>query len=43
VAQARYGGIIHDFVMLPPLARPHAAKAETAQGAAFLRDALQGS
>ncbi len=35
--------IIHDFVMLHPLAGTHAAKAPTAQGAAFLRDALHGS
>ena len=43
VTQARYGGIIHDFVMLHPLARTHAARAATAQGAAFLREALHGS
>jgi acetyl esterase/lipase len=43
VTQARYGGIIHDFVMLHPLAGTHAAKAATAQGAAFLRDALHRS
>jgi acetyl esterase/lipase len=43
VTQARYGGIIHDFVMLHPLAATHAAKAATAQGAAFLREALHGS
>jgi acetyl esterase len=43
VTQTRYGGIIHDFVMLHPLAGTHAAKAATAQGAAFLRDALHGS
>jgi acetyl esterase len=43
VTQTRYGGIIHDFVMLHPLAGTHAAKAATAQGAAFLRDALNGS
>ena len=43
VTQARYGGIIHDFVMLHPLADTHAAKAATAQGAAFLREALHGS
>jgi acetyl esterase/lipase len=42
VTQTRYGGIIHDFVMLHPLAGTHAAKAATAQGAAFLRDALHG-
>jgi acetyl esterase len=43
VTQTRYGGIIHDFVMLHPLAGTHAAKAATIQGAAFLRDALHGS
>jgi acetyl esterase len=43
VTQARYGGIIHDFVMLHPLAGTHAAKAATAQGAAFLHDALRRS
>jgi acetyl esterase/lipase len=40
VTQTRYGGIIHDFVMLHPLAGTHAARAATAQGAAFLREAL---
>ncbi|MEA2146029.1 MAG: acetyl esterase [Solirubrobacteraceae bacterium] len=43
VTQTRYGGIIHDFVMLHPLAGTHAAKAATAQGAAFLREALHRS
>jgi acetyl esterase len=43
VTQTRYGGIIHDFVMLHPLAGTHAAKAATTQGAAFLREALHGS
>jgi acetyl esterase/lipase len=43
VTQTRYGGIIHDFVMLHPLAGTRAAKAATAQGAAFLREALQGT
>jgi acetyl esterase/lipase len=43
VTQTRYGGIIHDFVMLHPLAGTHAAQAATAQGAAFLREALHGS
>ncbi|MDX6549404.1 MAG: acetyl esterase [Gaiellales bacterium] len=43
VTQTRYGGIIHDFVMLHPLAGTRAAKAATAQGAAFLREALRGS
>jgi acetyl esterase/lipase len=40
VTATRYGGIIHDFVMLHPLAGTNAARAATAQGAAFLRDAL---
>jgi acetyl esterase len=43
VTETRYGGIIHDFVMLHPLAGTHAAKAATAQGAAFLREALHGA
>jgi acetyl esterase len=43
VTATRYGGIIHDFVMLHPLAGTHAAKAATAQGAEFLREALHGS
>jgi acetyl esterase len=43
VTATRYGGIIHDFVMLHPLAETHAAKAATTQGAAFLREALHGS
>jgi acetyl esterase len=43
VTATRYGGIIHDFVMLHPLADTHAAKAATTQGAAFLRAALHGS
>jgi len=40
VTATRYGGIIHDFVMLHPLASTHAAQAATTQGAAFLREAL---
>jgi acetyl esterase len=40
VTATRYGGIIHDFVMLHPLAATNAAHAATAQGAAFLHDAL---
>jgi acetyl esterase/lipase len=40
VTATRYGGIIHDFVMLHPLAGTHAAQAATIQGAAFLREAL---
>jgi acetyl esterase/lipase len=43
VTATRYGGIIHDFVMLHPLAGTNAARAATAQGAAFLRDALHGT
>src|SRR3954454_3113702 len=43
VTATRYGGIIHDFVMLHPLAATHAARAATAQGAGFLREALCGS
>ena len=43
VTATRYEGIIHDFVMLHPLAGTQAAKAATAQGAAFLRQALHGS
>src|SRR3954471_21368699 len=39
VTQARYGGIIHDFVMLHPLAATNAARAATTQGAAFVREA----
>jgi acetyl esterase len=41
VTATRYGGIIHDFVMLHPLAGTEAARAATAQGAAFLREALK--
>ena len=33
-------GIIHDFMMLNALADTNAAKAATAQAAAFLRNAL---
>jgi len=43
VTATRYEGIIHDFVMLHPLAETQAAKAATAQGAAFLREALHES
>ena len=43
VTATRYGGIIHDFVMLHPLAATHAARTATTQGAAFLRDALHRS
>jgi len=43
VTAVRYGGIIHDFVMLHPLAGTQAARAATAQGAAFLHRALHGA
>jgi acetyl esterase len=43
VTATRYEGIIHDFVMLHPLAATHAARAATTQGAAFLREALHRS
>jgi acetyl esterase len=43
VTATRYAGIIHDFVMLHPLADTHAARAATTQGAAFLHEALHGS
>ncbi|MFI6763361.1 alpha/beta hydrolase [Micromonospora sp. NPDC050417] len=40
VAQVRYQGMIHDFVMLDTLAKTSAARAATAQGAQTLRTAL---
>lgn len=43
VTATRYEGIIHDFVMLHPLAGTQAARAATAQGAAFLHTALHSS
>ena len=43
VTATRYGGIIHDFVMLHPLAATHAARTATTKGAAFLREALHRS
>ncbi|MDT4912009.1 MAG: acetyl esterase, partial [Pseudonocardiales bacterium] len=43
VTATRYAGIIHDFVMLHPLAGTNAARAATAQGAAFLHTALHGA
>jgi acetyl esterase len=43
VTATRYAGIIHDFVMLHPLAETNAARAATAQGAAFLHAALHGA
>jgi hypothetical protein len=41
--EVRRNPLIHDFVMLHPLAGTNAARAATAQGAAFLRDALHGN
>ncbi|MDX6225841.1 MAG: acetyl esterase [Frankiales bacterium] len=43
VTATRYAGIIHDFVMLHPLAGTNAARAATAQGAAFLHAARHSS
>jgi acetyl esterase len=40
VTATRYAGIIHDFMMLNALADTNAARAATAQAAAFLREAL---
>ncbi|MFE7797606.1 alpha/beta hydrolase [Nocardia sp. NPDC057440] len=40
VIQARYGGIIHDFVMVNSMHDTHAAKAAVAQAVAVLRAAL---
>ena len=40
VTAVRYGGIIHDFVMVNALRDTHAARAATAQGGEFLRAAL---
>jgi acetyl esterase len=40
VTATRYGGIIHDFMLLNAVAETNAAKAATAQAAAFLREAL---
>jgi acetyl esterase len=42
VTAVRYQGAIHDFVMVNSLRDTHAAKAATAQGAAFLKAALHG-
>ncbi|MTD16898.1 alpha/beta hydrolase fold domain-containing protein [Nakamurella sp. YIM 132087] len=36
----RYQGIVHDFVMVDAMRDTHAARAATAQGGLFLRDAL---
>ena len=43
VAQVRYQGMIHDFVMLDMLAGTSAARAATAQGAQTLRTALHAA
>jgi acetyl esterase len=40
VTTVRYGGIVHDFVMVNALRDTHAAKAATVQGGQFLHDAL---
>jgi acetyl esterase len=40
VTAVRYGGIVHDFVMVNSMRDTHAAKAATAQGGQFLREAL---
>ncbi|MBF6189687.1 alpha/beta hydrolase [Nocardia implantans] len=40
VTQVRYGGIVHDFVMVNSLHDTHAAKAAVAQAVAALRSAL---
>jgi acetyl esterase len=40
VTQVRYGGTIHDFVMLNPIATAPAARAAIAQAAGYLRTAL---
>jgi acetyl esterase/lipase len=40
VTAARYGGIIHDFVMLNPLRETHAADAAIRQAIGFLKRAL---
>ncbi|MBE1607010.1 alpha/beta hydrolase [Actinopolymorpha pittospori] len=40
VTQVRYGGTIHDFVLLNPIARAPAARAGTVQAGEFLREAL---
>jgi acetyl esterase len=40
VTQVRYGGTIHDFVLLNPIAETPAPRAAIAQAGRFLRDAL---
>ncbi|MEV0685612.1 alpha/beta hydrolase [Nocardia sp. NPDC050378] len=42
VTQVRYGGIVHDFVMLNALHDTHAARAAIAQATAFLTHILHG-
>ncbi|MEU4312438.1 alpha/beta hydrolase [Nocardia sp. NPDC024068] len=42
VTAVRYGGIVHDFVMLNTLHDTRAARAAVAQAVAFLADALHG-
>lgn len=42
VTAVRYLGAIHDFVMVNAMRDTHAARAATAQGAAFVRAALHG-
>ncbi|WP_068063288.1 alpha/beta hydrolase [Nocardia xishanensis] len=42
VTQTRYGGIVHDFVMVNALHDTHAAKAAVAQAVATLTAALRG-
>ncbi|WP_280240136.1 alpha/beta hydrolase [Nocardia abscessus] len=43
VTQVRYGGIVHDFVMVNSLHDTHAAKAAVAQAVATLRAALHSA
>ncbi|MBF6472107.1 MULTISPECIES: alpha/beta hydrolase [Nocardia] len=43
VTQVRYGGIVHDFVMVNSLHDTHAAKAAVAQAVATLRGALHSA
>jgi acetyl esterase len=40
VTQVRYGGTIHDFMLLNPITRTPAVRGAIAQAAQFLRDAL---
>jgi acetyl esterase len=42
VTAVRFQGIIHDFVMVNAMRDTHAARAATAMGGDFLRDALHG-